>query len=448
MKDRQRFLWPALVTLSILGGCGGGGGNDVPGVPAPPYYQGELAPFLPNASGAFSFDISWMDNTRGLYYLADRTNKGVDVFDTKKQAFVTTIGPAGAFTGFTGNNGTSGPNGVTTITGTLAYAGDVNKLVVVDGVAKTVVTSVSFANATVKKLGGTGLRTDEGCFDPVHKRYIIATPEADGSVVGQSPFLTVFDTTNASAPVITGYITFFDPTDPGGLKTTAAAQTTSLGLEQCAYDSVNDQFLINNDGTVANPDGEVDHFAASAVAAIAGGAVVNDTALTGYGVFGIGGTAVQCNGRGLDLGPGTTPATAEFAINCSSVVGKPMVTQIMNRATGAILATAKVGGGDQLTYDATTNRYYVTGSSWNPTGIKAGKTTPITPVLGVVAATTGTVIALLPAGQSAHSVTVDAVNHLAFAPHTIGSALAQNGAPCGSCTGGFATSGISVYVTQ
>jgi hypothetical protein len=41
----------------------------------------------------------------------------------------------------------------------------------------------------------------------------------------------------------------------------------------------------------------------------------------------------------------------------------------MNRTNGAILATLNAGGGDQIEYDAATNRYYNAGSRWQSGGI-------------------------------------------------------------------------------
>src|SRR5262249_28971704 len=72
-----------------------------------------------------SFDISWVDPQRGEYYLGDRSNKGVDVIDTRSLTFKRTIG------GFVGvvlsgaavDNNHSGPDGVTSH-GRWLYAGD------------------------------------------------------------------------------------------------------------------------------------------------------------------------------------------------------------------------------------------------------------------------------------------------------------------------------------
>jgi len=67
-----------------------------------------------------SYDISWVDPTRHHYYLSDRSNAGVDVFDTRTNQF---IGRIGGFVGFTGSNDTSGPDGLVA-DGNRLYAGN------------------------------------------------------------------------------------------------------------------------------------------------------------------------------------------------------------------------------------------------------------------------------------------------------------------------------------
>src|SRR6478609_2848168 len=62
------------------------------------------------------FDISWVDASTQRYYLADRSNKAVDVVDAQNRTFVKQI--TGGFAGVkfkadgTANNDISGPNGV------------------------------------------------------------------------------------------------------------------------------------------------------------------------------------------------------------------------------------------------------------------------------------------------------------------------------------------------
>lgn len=78
-----------------------------------------VSPLNTTAGGMFSFDISWVDQTTGTYYLADRSNKAVDA--VSDETFVQQIFPNngfGPFAGFVpcsppaGANDCAGPNGV------------------------------------------------------------------------------------------------------------------------------------------------------------------------------------------------------------------------------------------------------------------------------------------------------------------------------------------------
>jgi hypothetical protein len=73
------------------------------------------------AGALYSFDISFVDQTTQTYYLADRSNKAVDVADARTDTFLGQIFPNnghGAFAGFVpcvpaaGANDCAGPNGV------------------------------------------------------------------------------------------------------------------------------------------------------------------------------------------------------------------------------------------------------------------------------------------------------------------------------------------------
>jgi hypothetical protein len=406
----------------------------------------------------FSFDLGAVNSAKSLYYVTDRTNASVDVFNTRSMTLVTQIKGTGAlaFTGIARNKAgaidstRSGPDGINIIPGVAAgsyfvYAGDVNKVEIIDSTSNTIIGSVVVGGRAAGTLasppGSAGLRADEGCYDSVHRIYVITTPDVDNTVLGQTPYLSVFDVSTPSAPTLKAVITFFDATDPTGTLTTAGNPTPSAGLEQCAYDAVNDQFLINNDGTIKNPLGEIDAFSGAAVAAIPAGTTVNYTALAGYKVYAAG---AACNPRGLALGPGTTPATAEFAVECSAVTGKPMITLIYNRLSGTILATVPFGGGDALEYDAATNRYYATGSGWNDTGIKSATTAQ--PALGIIDAASHTLVAKVPTGNGAHSVAVDGTTFRAFVPYS------YPGSPstplCTTCAARFPKGGVSVFATQ
>jgi len=74
-----------------------------------------------------SFDISWVNPNRAEYYLADRSNSGIDIIDTQHLTFKRTIG---GFVGIKFNaahtavdNNHSGPDGVVSH-GHWLYAGD------------------------------------------------------------------------------------------------------------------------------------------------------------------------------------------------------------------------------------------------------------------------------------------------------------------------------------
>src|SRR5437763_14897647 len=60
-----------------------------------------------NTAGAmYSFDISFVDQTTQTYYLADRSNKGVEVVNAINGQFVGRITATPPFAGFTGSNAT------------------------------------------------------------------------------------------------------------------------------------------------------------------------------------------------------------------------------------------------------------------------------------------------------------------------------------------------------
>src|SRR5258708_15907838 len=58
------------------------------------------------------FDISWVDEATETYYLADRSNKAVDIFDAEHGTFITRVG---GFRGATASNDFARPNGVVAI---------------------------------------------------------------------------------------------------------------------------------------------------------------------------------------------------------------------------------------------------------------------------------------------------------------------------------------------
>src|SRR6266480_5524517 len=118
------------------------------------------------AGAMYSFDISFVDQTTQTYYLADRSNKAVDVVDARTGQFLTQI--FANFKGFTpcsppaGANDCAGPNGVVA-----AFPW----LFVTDGGSRVV--SFDLRTTPPTKVGdvttsSSPKRADELAYDPQH----------------------------------------------------------------------------------------------------------------------------------------------------------------------------------------------------------------------------------------------------------------------------------------
>jgi hypothetical protein len=397
----RKATFGSLAAALILAGCSGG---DNPGT-RPALLEVVSIPGVGPTTN-FSFDLGLVVGNR--YYVTDRTNAAVDVFTTGPStvllAQIKGTG-ANAFKGVGADNSVSGPDGINAV-GNLLYVGDVDSVKIVDPVAQTV-------NKTIP-VGTSGKRADEGCVDPVHNLYMISTPEAP------VPFATFINTTTQA---VVAQVTFND-----------LANAPSAGLEQCRYDAVTDTFYVNNDGTTANPHGELVALPGAAVRAIAPGATVNYTTLAGIKMYGEG----DCDPTGLALGPGN-----DIAVNCrEATAGVPLLVQIMDKTTGTIVKTLNAGGGDQLEYDSITNRYYSAASRWTASGKSSGPActtaSPCTPVLAIIDASTRALVTQFPTGNNAHSVAVDPAQKKAFVP------VSSDKSPAGCANCNVGTAGLLV----
>ena len=402
----RKFIWPCIGMAITLASCGGGSDS------GSGLRQLGLTTAIPGVGTGtnFGFDLGVVVGNR--YYFTDRNNAAVDVFDTATSALVAQIKGTGAnaFAGLQAKNEISGPDGINAV-GNLLYVGDVNSVKVVDPAAGQVVKTII--------VGTSGKRADEGCVDSVHGLYMISTPEAD------VPFATFI---NTATQAVVAQVTFAD-----------SAGAPSAGLEQCRYDAATDTFYVNNDGTTDFPNGELDAIPGASIRAIAPGATVNYTTLAVLRKHSEG----NCDPTGLALGPGN-----DIAVNCrEGTTGAPLLVQIMDRSNGTILASINAGGGDQLEYDASTNRYYSGASRWTASG-KAGPNgacsaaSPCTPVMQVIDAGTRTLVARLPTGNNAHSVAVDGVTGKAFLPASSGTS------PGGCATCGTEPAELLTFATR
>jgi hypothetical protein len=434
---KWRALGFAALSTLILAGCPAENNRTVSG----PQVLGSVVVPNVNSGTVFSFDLAAVDPATGLYYVTDRDNASIDVVNSANNTLVAQF--TGGFAGCRTTAGlpvagclapatataTSGPNGLDLVTGAggqaQIYAGDANGVVVLNRatgalIKRVVINGLSCATPCVTPTLRSGaslslLRADEGCFDATDGIYAIASPNEN------PPFVTFIDTANQNV--------------------IATAFFQSAGIEACVYDPVTARFYFNNDGSAANPRGEISGISATFINGLkgtesatwpgnllafpggppAGGGVnanpAGTTALTAAAT--VSQPLGNCDPTGLTLGPGT-----DIASMCrQGVRGELLTFQIYNRTTlgpaNPALAVLNIGGGDQIVYEPSTDQYYLGDSRWTATGTSCGAGVagcPLTPVLGVVNATSRTIAALAPSGNNSHSVSF--INGKVYSPYT------------------------------
>src|SRR5213593_5177837 len=107
-----RLLGPLVVAAAVIL-AGSSARPALADNPAATYHQ--IALISIPGSPLTSFDISFVERSSQTYYLADRSNKAVDIFDASSNTFETRLTGSPAFVGNTGNPDTSGPNGVVVV---------------------------------------------------------------------------------------------------------------------------------------------------------------------------------------------------------------------------------------------------------------------------------------------------------------------------------------------
>jgi DNA-binding beta-propeller fold protein YncE len=246
-----------------------------------------------------AFDISWVDSASGRYYLADRSNASIDIFDSTSNQV---LGQIGGFKGATGNNDTSGPDGVVvSVSRRELWAGDGDSTVkMIDLTTGKIAASVST---------GGKFRADELAFDPKDSLILIAN-DAD-----EPPFLTFIST---SARSVVKKIEFPNAT---------------MGLEQPVYDPVGGMFYQAVPQTTANAGGEV--------------AVLDPSTLSVVKSF----VLPNCVPHGMALGPGN-----QLLAGCVTA-GRSV---IIDKTNGVVLADfSDNGGSDEVWFNPGDNRYYL-----------------------------------------------------------------------------------------
>ena len=319
-----------------------------------------------------SFDISYVDAKAHRYYLADRSNGGIDIIDTTTNQFIATAG-VGKFVGIkyaTGsttvvNNDASGPNGVAPVGTNEVWAGDGDSTVkVINLTSLTVTDTIS--------TGGT-TRADELAHDPDDQLVAIANDAET------PPYITFISTKPGHA--ILGKLVLTDATN---------------GLEQPVYDHATGMIYVAVPQIGSN-------YADGAIRVIDPKTyqTVRDIPLT------------NCQPAGLTRGP-----KQQFLAGCGAIPAAPVVapavqgpgapanTQILSVLSGKVVSTIpNFGGSDEVWYNPG-NDIYLLGASNNPSG----------PMLGIVSAYTNQLIQTIPTNTSSHSVAADSTTNQLYVP--------------------------------
>ncbi len=377
--------------------------------------------------GMYSFDISWVDRTTGTYYLADRSNKAVDVVEA--ETFVTQL--TGGFAGFTpcsppaGANDCAGPNGVATSANCLFVTDAPSRVVSFDKATLTLVSSVQTDPTDPT-------RADELAVDP-RDALILAINNASKP----SPFGTLikFDATTCT-------LTPPDPaTDRITLDLIHGVDATN-GAEQPVWDPGTQKFYLS----IPEISGDGSTNRHGAVLRISTTGEVEAQYPVDF-----------CGPAGLALGP-----NEQLLVGCNTVfdeLGNKWTTNadrethtaapqyvILDAITGEVEANVLgVGVGDEVWFNPGDGHYYTaaSGSPLAPNAITPARppvgnataapvlTAQGAAILGVIDASSNTLEQLVPTlnvpavpasepnphpAATAHSVAVNAATNHIFVP--------------------------------
>ena len=373
------------------------------------------------AGKLYSYDISWVDQKSGTYYLADRSNVVVDIIDTKTGTLKGQL--QGGFAGVRPGTGTSGPNGVTT-GGHCLFVTDAPSRVVSFNTSTfppTFVNAVSTATADPT-------RADELAFDP-RDNVILAINNTDTPPFGT--FIKVNPSTCAlTQPALA----------PPGVSTpdrlllnTANGVDAQNGAEQPQWDPDTQRFYLSIP--------QIGPSSATVPANFNGGVVrINPATHKIDHTFPI----TRCGPAGLSKGPdhdflvgcNTVFDTAGGAWTVSDTNTANAIHVILNVSTGKQTTVPFAGVGDQVWFNSGDGNYY-TASSGSPLAPRDVNPTPpaapqgaavlgvidaedqnllqLVPTFNVPAVTTGPVAGQHPAA-AAHSVAADSKNNHVFVP--------------------------------
>jgi len=329
-----------------------------------------------------SFDISWVNPDRAEYYLADRSNSGIDIIDTRHNVFKKNIG------GFVGiklngagtavDNNHSGPDGVTSH-GRWLYAGDGDStLKVIDLKTGKIVATLSTGGTT--RLDEMALTTDG--------TMLIAANNAE-----DPPFATLFtangDDDDNSVTLI-AKITADPSLIPSGF---------GLSIEQPTWEESTQRFIVSVPTIAENPAG-CNHGQMSGPITCSGAILVIDPTNLLTPIEKVV-PLIHCGPNGATVGP-----HSNVMVGCTPN-NQPgdLETTIINAQSFKYVDVGNLTGSDEVWFDSGSGRYY-TGSSAMPGGA----------VLGAVDGETNFLLETIPQSSASHSVAADRRRHKVFVP--------------------------------
>jgi hypothetical protein len=389
----------SLAATSAFAACTG------PGAPANTQTKCLTAVQIPG-NPLRSYDISWVNPDRAEYYLADRSNSGIDIIDTQSLTFKRRI------TGFIGevitappavNNDVSGPDGVTSH-GRWLYAGDGNStLKVIDLDAPT----ASAIKQTISTGGTT--RVDEMALTTDGKLLLAANN-------AESPaFATLFrangDSNGPSAVSIIAKLTVNPAILPPG-----------NSMEQPTWDPKTQRFYTSLPIIANNPPGCISSGPSASVTCDGGLLVSDPFHLPPGNVYGAYDTTTNTGVISLHAcGPNgaTVGLHDNLLLGCTPQNnGHDVTTLVINATTHNYANIANITGSDEVWFNSGDARYY-TASNRNcatPGGPCPGASTQ-TAVLGVIDGTS-VLIETVPQSSGSHSVAADSKRNLIFVPQS------------------------------
>jgi hypothetical protein len=346
----------------------------------------DTANFQPG--GAFSsFDISFADPVTGNIFIADRSNASVDIFSGSSLTF---LGRAEGFTGQSPKgNDFSGADGVLTVTSggiTTLYAGDGTSSLRVYDATNPAKPNFQQTIAT----GGT-TRVDEMAYSPLTQQ-VLAANNAETPAYGN-----LFSTTNGHAPVTLSVSPITVPASQGGIP--------GGGMEQPAWNPTTGTFFVSIPQLAGNPPNPNNPGGVAEISTA--GQVLRTIDFATLGIS-------SCSPTGLAVGGGGT-----MMVGCGNV-GTQAV--LLNSQGQLIKTVPGLGGTDEIWFDPTTGKFYVTGNN----GSNTTRFFDVVDQNGNILQTVN-----LPATISAHSITVDPFNGDVFVP--LAGTLALN--PCPTSLG-------------